>query len=245
MCSIASKGRVTLLLLVLLAAPVGAQDPPPHRFDIVQRLASERPDLLQINTHVSIGEFTRLVVAVLAADDPGWGFVGKTAGESQVPLDGLPREIAGWWITGVSHDVIFHQPSNRQVDIVRNATANEPCPLPPPDCWAPGPGEASWDLIPPEFHRPNNPWVPAVVSAPPAPVPPPPDLGVILTRLNEIEAWLLRLQADVTGLGQQLQAHDARIDRVQAGLDLLAARPVYARCTVRLFGIPLSCRLDP
>ena len=129
----------------------------PGPLGIVERVADAHPDLLTANTKVSCTRFTQLVLVELLKEDPNWGHVGKTAGEGQgVPVGWVPMSVGGHWITGVSYDVVYNRATNRQFDILVNATANEPGP------WPKGPAQPSWQEIPPHHYRSNNPWVPAV-----------------------------------------------------------------------------------
>jgi hypothetical protein len=128
---------------------------PPDRFDVVEMVAQEYGHLLEINTYESCGEF---VQRVLMALDDDWGHVGKTAGEAQHTPEGFePHHVEGHLITGFSHDVIYHRTSDRQIDIIVNASANSDH---DPAIW--GPASISWQLIPQEHHRDNNPWIPTV-----------------------------------------------------------------------------------
>ena len=104
----------------------------PNLFTVVQQTASAFPHLLIENTYESCLEFTQRVL--MASCDPAWGHVGKTKSESQsvpagftpiavqiIRADGQTETIR---ITGVSHDAIFHKPSNTIVDILGKAAAN-------------------------------------------------------------------------------------------------------------------------
>lgn len=134
----------------------------PNEFAVVQQVAAEYPHLLQTNTIVSCTEFTQRVLSRLNAE---WGCVGKTAGEGQgKPVGFEPRSVRGvdgnmYLITGISYDVLFHAPSYRQVDILGNATANEPGP------WPKGPATPVWNEIEPQHYRANNPWIEKVPLA--------------------------------------------------------------------------------
>lgn len=144
----------------------GDQVSAPNEFATVQQVAAEFPHLLQTNTIVSCTEFTQRVLERLNGE---WGCVGKTAGEGQGKPEGFePRSVRGvdgnmYLITGISYDVLFHAPSYRQVDMLGNATANEPGP------WAKGPATPVWNEIEPQHYRANNPWIEKVplAGAPP------------------------------------------------------------------------------
>jgi hypothetical protein len=127
--------------------------PTPNREALVHEVASLYPALLVTNTWQSTGEFTqRVVLALCAGTTPlacAWGHVGKSAGEGGATLHTGVR---------VSHDVIWHKPSNRQVDILGYAAANshhDPVEVPP------GPAAIQWDEIPREYYRASNVWTPA------------------------------------------------------------------------------------
>jgi hypothetical protein len=128
---------------------------PPYRFDVVQQVANDYGHLLQTNTWASCGEFVQRVLVAL--NDPDWGHVGKTAGEGQYSPPNFDHWVDGHLITGFSHDVIWHKPSNRQIDIVINAAANSDA---NPAIW--GPASVGWEEIDPVHYRENNPWLPAV-----------------------------------------------------------------------------------
>lgn len=132
--------------------------------ECVRRAAAKYAQLLTINTFESCVEFTQRVLELLG---PDWGHVGKTAREGQsVPKGFAPLEVNGFWITGVSHDAIKHRVSGQVVDLLGNATANEPCDpaklAPGEKCWKPGPASIQWSLIPAQYWRESNPFVPAV-----------------------------------------------------------------------------------
>lgn len=166
--------------------PVPAPDPPPvvstpapvaelcadrdrAPLECVRKAATAFPQLLTVNTFESCVEFTQRVLALLG---PDWGHVGKTAGEGQsVPKGFTGLEVNGYRITGVSHDAIKHRGTGQVVDLLGNATANEPCvagvdtPVGEP-CWKPGPATIQWTLIPAQYWRASNPFVPAVPVRP-------------------------------------------------------------------------------
>jgi hypothetical protein len=128
----------------------------PNVFDVVQAVAAEYGYLLEINTFESCGEFIQRVLMTL--DDPDWGHVGKTAGEMQhTPASFEAFYVEEHLITGFSHDVIYHRPSDGQVDIIIAAAANSD---PNPEIWQTA--NIGWDVIPREHYRDNNPWIPAV-----------------------------------------------------------------------------------
>lgn len=130
----------------------------PDDYPIVEAVAAQYGHLLETNTYESCGEFVQHVLAAMSAQDPEWGHVGKTAGESQhTPAGWTPMEVDGHTITGFSHDAIFHRASYWQVDIIVNAAANSD-----PDPSIHGPASITWGVIPQEDYRKNNPWIPAV-----------------------------------------------------------------------------------
>jgi hypothetical protein len=131
----------------------------------VDFVAKTHGRLLEENTYHACTEF---ITKVLEALGPDWGYVGKTAGESQhVPNGFKPGVRKGsdgndYFITGVSHDAIKHK-DGRVFDLLGNATANEPCPddvRRAGNCWKPGPATTQWNAIPSEFWRVSNPFVP-------------------------------------------------------------------------------------
>lgn len=130
----------------------------PDVYPIIEQVAAEHGDLLETNTYESCGQFVQHVLAALSAQDPEWGHVSKTAGESQYTPPGFgPIDVDGWTVTGFSHDAIFHRASYWQVDIIVNAAANSD-----PDPSIHGPASITWGVIPQDEYRKNNPWMPAV-----------------------------------------------------------------------------------
>lgn len=129
----------------------------------VRQVAAVYPQLLLTNTFASTVEFTQRVLEVLG---PDWGHVGKPRGQHAVPRGFVPIEVAGYHIIGVSHDAIKHRQTGQVVDILGNATANEPCDpsklSPGDECWKPGPASIIWDPVPAHDWRPENPFVPTV-----------------------------------------------------------------------------------
>lgn len=143
--------------------------------DCVRKIEVLYRSLLNTNTYASTVEFTQHVLQGLG--EP-WGHVGKTAGEGQAVPRGFatfmatktefpPAGFKGadgnvYQMTGVSHDAIKNRVTGQVVDILGNATANEPCKLPAAECWKPGPASIQWGDIPADHWRVNNPWIPAV-----------------------------------------------------------------------------------
>jgi hypothetical protein len=138
---------------------------PPNLFPVVQRTASAYPHLLIENTYESCLAFTQRVL--MACGDASWGHVGKTAGESQsVPVGFTPMPVEiiradgqaeTIQITGVSHDAIFHLPSNTIVDILGKAAANSDS-----NPAIHGSAVPQWTEIPSHLNRINNPWIAAI-----------------------------------------------------------------------------------
>ena len=134
----------------------------PDLSPILKQTASAFPHLLKTNTYESCLEFTQRVL--MACGDPNWGHVGKTAGEGQsVPPGYVPRSVSivrkdgqreNIMITGVSHDAIFHRPTNQIVDIIGNGAANSE-----PDMTIHGSAVTQWGVVPQHLNRLNNPWL--------------------------------------------------------------------------------------
>lgn len=150
--------------------PTPAPEPPPVvtppptpapcvEIECVRQTAEKYPHLLTINTYESCLEFTQRVLERL----PEYGHVGKTAGESQsVPQGFEPRDVRGsdgnlYRITGVSHDAIKHKVTGQVIDLLGNASANSD-----PDPKIHGPARIQWAVVPVEFNRVQNPYIPAV-----------------------------------------------------------------------------------
>lgn len=182
----------------------------PNLWPAVQQIAGAFPHLLSTNTYASCCEFTQRVL--MACGDPAWGHVSKTQGEGQFTPSGFqPRDVLGvdgtvYRITGVSHDAIFHKPTNQIVDLLGNGSANSD-----PDPTIHGPAFVQWALIPQHLNRPNNPWMPTIVlggSSTPVPVPPP--MSVVYPGdVFFTEHVGIPLHADYSAAGQLLNAGSA------------------------------------
>lgn len=153
------KAFLATVVALVLSSSAFAQTQP-ELLAIVNQVAASSQPLLQANTNAACFEFTARVLARLG---PSWGHVGKTRGEGQYtpPNAGFPRQVGNFTITGVSHDAITD--GVRQFDILGNGN-DGPDPLGSPA--RPQAGE-----IPREFHRPNNPFIPAIAPSVPIPVP--------------------------------------------------------------------------
>ena len=137
--------------------------------EIVRRVASQNPELLQRNLGSTCYRHTQLVLAELNKIDSGWGHVGKTSGEGQYrPPTWVPVPVKSWdnntyTVTGFSHDAVFNQVAFKQVDTLGGANDSE---VPIGTVASP-----TWNVIPPQFYRPNNPWMSVDGSVEPAPCP--------------------------------------------------------------------------
>jgi hypothetical protein len=230
-------------------APAPQPPPTPYVMDIIEDVARLYPHLLETNTWQSTGEFTqRVVLALCAGVAPAsceWGHVGKSAGEGGATLHTGVR---------VSHDVIWHKPSNQQVDILAYAAANShPDPVEVP----PGPATLTWIEIPRHEYRPSNLWTPAQPFADDQtpPPPPPPNCEVCVNDLAVARLFIARLEQDIedalTWIAELEQtvrdatiAHDnavALAADLQARLDAQATPKLVCRS---LFGIRYNCRIE-
>ena len=72
-----------------------------------------------------------------------------------------------------------------------------------------------------------------------------PDLGPILSRLEALETALSDVRTQIGDIRTRLVTYDRDLQDVRSGVHVLASRPVYARCRAAIFGIPVSCRLEP
>lgn len=155
------KRRLSVAFALLLWASSASAQTQPELLAVVNQVAASSQPLLQANTNATCFEFTARVLSRLG---PTWGHVGKTRGEGQYtpPNAGFPRQVGNFTITGVSHDAITD--GVRQFDILGNGN-DGPEPLGSPA--RPQAGE-----IPREFHRPNNPFIPAIAPSVPIPAPP-------------------------------------------------------------------------
>lgn len=206
-----------LLSLLLLATPAAAQ---PNRSDVVKGVDAAYPHLLQTNTHEANAEFLCRVVAAMPEE---WGFISKSAGENGVEIGGVR----------VSHDVIRHAASGRQVDIISGAGNH------------PSPGGPSWGPIDPAHYRPSNVPVGASIcgggiptpppTPTPTPTPPPPasvDLTPVLQALTALRAQLDALTAKVDAIaGVSVEARDAAF-AAKAQAEHLGARLEAAHASI-------------
>lgn len=209
---------------------------------LVRDIANNNPVLVSVNTGATCHEFTKLVLKELARlGFEGWGHIGKTAGEGQYrPPDWKFPHVVGadgrsYRLTGVSHDAIFHLPTNTQVDILGNANDG-----PEPFGSA---AQPVWNEIAREHYRPNNPWfsfnteVVTPVEPTPTPAPPPVDLSGVLERLARIEAALDRLaNTPAAPIATRLEVAISQNDRI---LRQLASPPEYKGS---IFGVGVTLR---
>ena len=131
---------LSLLLALSWASPAFPQ---PNRSEVVNGVANQRPQLLAVNSHESVAQFTQCAIAGMPER---WDFLSKSAGENGYT-----------WPNGVrtSHDVIVHHVSGIQVDIVANSTSDDGTP-----------GRPTWIPIDPAVYRPSN--TPVAPNAVPA-----------------------------------------------------------------------------
>lgn len=162
-----------------------------------------KPHLKIENTEASCFELLSLT---LQLGGPEWAYVGKTRdmdGASVTPAGFTPFDIAlprsdgqlqTVRIAGLGMDAAWHTPSQRQVKVIANSTANE---LPVGDPRR-GPAKLTPYPIAPEHYRWHNPPVAqssTSVTPMPMPVPAPvPPLGRVLAK-PEAFAFLKALDA--------------------------------------------------
>lgn len=194
----------TAIPLAPIAVPTLTARQAPNLEPIVRQVALEHPELLRTNTAATCFRFVQLVLA--RANDPRWGHVGKTAGEGQYTPPGfMPRDVKGrdgnlYRITGVSHDAIFYHdgPIELQVDLLGGGN-DGPDPLGTPAI-------PQWNVIPQQYYRVNNPWLPAIPieGGNPAPAPVCPVCKTIPGYAGDeiFDAIALKLFADYAEAGQ-------------------------------------------
>jgi hypothetical protein len=177
-----TMARRVWVLVLLLAAPAGAQD-----FDAVVRSLHEERG--KYGATMNDDECAELVNAVAWKHrDDGWGLSGKTFGTHGTLHDG----------TQIAHDILHHRPSNRIWDVLTSAGAAS-TPIRSFGPGGPPPGS-------------NRPWVapvpPRGTSTQPGNggtvTPPPPPDGAVVAKLNELIAQVAALNGTVESLRAQV-----------------------------------------
>lgn len=75
--------------------------------------------------------------------------------------------------------------------------------------------------------------------------PPPFDPTPVYTQIAELRTLIAESAVELESLRRLVQMQQLELEHLRAGQDLLAARPVFSKCSARVFGIPVSCRLEP
>jgi hypothetical protein len=153
----------------------------PNRLETVEAVNDQFPYLLKNNSHEACGEFVqRSLYALNGNSTPSgsyaeWRHICKNDGEAGVYLPNGQR---------ISHDVIWHSPTQRQIDIIAAGGAD-----PNPSTGVRPPGAPTWSEIDPTLYRPHNtPVGPFETFA----VIPPSDVTITRARLGRGLFWLLR-----------------------------------------------------
>jgi len=140
--------------------------------DLAREVNREHLELLQTNINATCYQFVIYLLEKLRARGLSAYLVCKTQGEGQYTPPGfVPHEITGWdgkkyWCTGVSHDAVWC--SGVQFDTVGGGNDSaEPIG---------SAGTPTWNPIPKEYWRPNNP--PLLEELPPPTKPEPPTLRI-------------------------------------------------------------------
>lgn len=217
-------GAATAALILLLSAPVSAQTPD-HRH-IVQRTFASGWD---ISTREGVCAFVEAAVTALHQHDESWGFLKK-----RQPQNGCYKPGA---LEGVSIDTAYYKGTRQTIDFMV-------------DCQV-GCKGIGWGIS--GTHMNLDDWIkPETGTIVPNPGIPPFDPTPVYTQLREFGAQLGEFGAQLGALGVELEAlrrlvqmQQLEIEHLRAGQDLLAARPVYSKCSARVLGIPVSCRLEP
>lgn len=144
---------------------------------IVNQVNAAHPELLQTNINSTCFQFASLVIEALKAGGHTAYLMCKTAGEGQymppgfVPFDAVGLDGKTYRITGFSHDAIWSD--GAQFDTVGRGN-DSPEQIHNPD-GSVMTGVPTWNAIPQQYWRPNNPPYLGAV-APPVPGPQPPSL---------------------------------------------------------------------
>jgi len=229
------KRYVCLLFVLLLAAPVAAQN------NLLPDLQAERakyPD-----GPIPAATIAKILNAVAWAHRAeGWGMLQKGSGNS--------CPIAGKF---VSCDILIHKPSVTHWDVLNNAegdgtgTAAAQFNLVGPCVLGPASGCAMSNFL--------DPVDPGGMVPAPAPGPasvPPPDLG---PRVTMLEKQVQGLTGEIRSLRDQAAVLAATVTATTAATDVntenvaridkyLADHPIAASCRARLGGVPISCNLQ-
>ncbi len=228
------KRSVSVLLVLLLAAPVAAQN------NLLPELQAERakyPD-----GPIPAATIAKILNAVAWAHRAeGWGMLQKGSGNS--------CPIAG---TFVSCDILIHKPSVTHWDVLNNAEGD-----------GTGTAAAQFNLVGPcvlgpasgcamsRFLDPVDPAGAAPPAASELTAPPPPDFG---PRVTILEQEVERLTGEVRSLRDHAAALTATVTATTAATDAnaenvaridryLAEHPIALSCRARLGGVPISCSL--
>lgn len=161
----------------------------------------EHPERLQTNRAVDCYQHTTRVIELLRAQGLAAAYVGKTAGEGQYVPPGFPRDVVHpvsgtrYTCTGVSHDAIWID-VQAQFDLIgRGNDGSEPLGVP---------GVPVATEIPVHDHRPNNPPIYPLTSAPvPPPAPTYPGDAYFIEKVGVV------LEADYALANQRLNAGSA------------------------------------
>jgi len=133
------------------------------------------PTRLQININSTCYGHVLALIALLKAEGHDAAPMCKTRGEGQyTPPDFQPRTVTGldgkpYVCTGVSHDALWCE--GKQYDSIGRGNDS-----PDPIFDASGnriTGVPTWNEIPQQYWRPNNPPLPDAAPEPPTPQPPP------------------------------------------------------------------------
>lgn len=181
--------------------------------DLARQIDAQYPALLQTNIASTCSQFADYLVAALRAQGHEAYRMCKSPGEGQYTPPGfVPRDVIGidgktYRCSGISHDAIWC--NGKQYDTIGQGNDSDH-PIFHPD-GSPMRGVPTWNAIPPQFWRPNNPPL-KEGAVTPGPVPPPhvcPTLKVPSYAELGDDAFFramigVPLQADYTMAGQQL-----------------------------------------
>lgn len=210
--------RLFLTLIFIYYMPVISAAQVPHYGTVIAQVAvSQGP--FGFGDHLENCRFTHAVAVELHSIDPRFGLLNKRPGQNQCP-------------DATAVDAVLYLPPTGlaiAVDIIE--ASDSPSARPGWIEDIPRYTAADW----------RAPIGPSPIPNPGPVVPTPPDLTPLI---DALAARVAALEAQAVEQAERADHVNGRIDALQAGLDLLASRPVPVRCKASVLGIPVSCRLE-
>lgn len=226
--------RTLLCLLLAMPVVVEAQDAPPNRQAVVERLAQAHPDAFRCaHTSAACGwDFIRLLACELRKEDIRWGLNGKRGNPNDLSWDAL-----NWKGFGPARDPATGDPVT-VIDVIVGAGAPGARPA-----WI----VFSTDMTPGAWVQPDC----GGAVPPPVPTPPPvdPEIGARLARLEQAIAGmadlLMRLAPQIDRAAAEALNAAERANEIKTALAALEARPVvveWPEYSGRVLGFGVTLR---